>query len=150
MRVITLAVALLLGPPLWAQQATPAPQTQAQQRPVFRGGTHFVRVDAYPVQNGKIVEGLQPEDFEILEDGKPQTLRYFFRGDQKDAAPELHLGLLFDTSGSMTADIAAARTAAIKFLNSLPEAEDVTLTPSDPHGSWVMRLECNPNARGEL
>ena len=25
------------------------PPTQAQQRPVFRGGTHFVRVDAYPI-----------------------------------------------------------------------------------------------------
>jgi VWFA-related protein len=49
-------------------------QTQAQQRPVFRGGTHFVRVDAYPVKDGKIVEGLRPEDFEILEDGKPQTI----------------------------------------------------------------------------
>src|SRR4029079_13938679 len=49
-------------------------QTQAQQRPVFRGGTHFVRVDAYPAQDGKIVEGLKPEDFEILEDGKPRTI----------------------------------------------------------------------------
>ena len=26
------------------------PPTQAQQRPVFRGGTHFVRVDAYPLR----------------------------------------------------------------------------------------------------
>jgi len=26
--------------------------TAAQQRPVFRGGTHFVRVDAYPIQDG--------------------------------------------------------------------------------------------------
>jgi VWFA-related protein len=44
---------------------------------VFRGGTHFVRVDAYPTQDGKIVEGLKPEDFEILEDGKPQTIESF-------------------------------------------------------------------------
>ncbi len=50
------------------------PPTQAQQRPVFRGGTHFVRVDAYPLENGKIVEGLKPEDFQILEDGKPQAV----------------------------------------------------------------------------
>jgi VWFA-related protein len=54
-----------------------APPTQAQQRPVFRGGTHFVRVDAYPSQDGKIVEGLKPEDFEILEDGKPQAIESF-------------------------------------------------------------------------
>ena len=53
------------------------PPTQAQQRPVFRGGTHFVRVDAYPLQNGKIVEGLQPGDFEVFEDGKPQTIESF-------------------------------------------------------------------------
>jgi len=54
------------------------PPTQAQQRPVFRGGTHFVRVDAYPTTpDGKIVEGLKPEDFEILEDGKPQTIESF-------------------------------------------------------------------------
>jgi VWFA-related protein len=63
--------------PLTAQQAGQQPPTQAQQRPVFRGGTHFVRVDAYPTLNGKIVEGLKPEDFEIFEDGKAQTIESF-------------------------------------------------------------------------
>jgi VWFA-related protein len=53
------------------QQSAP---TEAQQRPVFRGGTHFVRVDAYPSQDGRIVAGLKPEDFEILEDGAPQQI----------------------------------------------------------------------------
>ena len=58
-----------------APQQTPPPQPlAAQQRPVFRGGTHFVRVDAYPVKDGRIVEGLAAEDFEILEDGKPQKV----------------------------------------------------------------------------
>jgi len=61
-----------------AKQGQPAqPQTQAQQRPVFRGGAHFVRVDVYPSQDGKIVEGLTPEDFEVLEDGKPQAIESF-------------------------------------------------------------------------
>jgi VWFA-related protein len=60
-----------------ARQQPRQPQTQAQQRPVFRGGTHFVRVDAYPIQDGKIVEGLEAEDFEILEDGKPQKIESF-------------------------------------------------------------------------
>lgn len=55
----------------------PQPPTAAQQRPVFRGGTHFVRVDAYPSRNGKIVEGLTPDDFEITEDGKPQKIESF-------------------------------------------------------------------------
>src|SRR5215471_6183866 len=60
------------------QQGTQQPPTEAQQKPVFRGGTHFVRVDAYPTtKDGKIVEGLKAEDFEITEDGKPQTIESF-------------------------------------------------------------------------
>ena len=62
---------------LAAQAPVPPPPTQAQQRPVFRGGTHFVRVDAYPTKDGRIVEGLKPEDFEIFEDGKPQQIESF-------------------------------------------------------------------------
>jgi VWFA-related protein len=62
---------------LAAQQPT-APQTQAQQRPVFRAGTHLVLVDAYPTtKDGHIAEGLTPDDFEITEDGKPQTVESF-------------------------------------------------------------------------
>ena len=73
----TLAVALLVqGADARQNQTAPQP-TQAQQRPVFRGGTHFVRVDAYPLKDGRIVEGLQAEDFEILEDGKPQAIESF-------------------------------------------------------------------------
>jgi VWFA-related protein len=83
-RHLLAAVTGLLCLPIavFTQQPPAAPEpgrgaTQAQQRPVFRGGTHFVRVDAYPVQDGRIVEGLQPEDFEILEDGKPQQIESF-------------------------------------------------------------------------
>jgi len=72
--VLTILTAGALILPLAAQQPGAPPTTQAQQRPVFRGGTHFVRVDAYPSQNGKIVEGLTADDFEILEDGKPQKI----------------------------------------------------------------------------
>lgn len=76
----SLVVALLAfaGAAAQSTQAPPQPPpTQAQQRPVFRGGTHFVRVDAYPLKDGTIVEGLQAEDFEVLEDGKPQKIESF-------------------------------------------------------------------------
>ena len=102
----------------------------AQQ--VFRAGTDLVSLGVVVTdRRGNFLADLQGEDFEILEDGKPQALKYFVRGDQQDAAPALHVGLLLDTSGSMTADIAVARTAAIKFLNALPEAEDITLVDFD-------------------
>ena len=42
-----------------------------------------------------------------------------------------HLGLLLDTSGSMEADLELSRRAAIKFLNTLPDAEDITLVDFD-------------------
>ena len=53
-------------------------QTPAQQRPpVFRSDANFVQVDAYPMRDGRIVHNLEKTDFEILEDGKPQTVEAF-------------------------------------------------------------------------
>jgi VWFA-related protein len=56
---------------------TPAPQDQPQPPPKFRVDTNFVRVDAYPVRNGKPVLDLKAEDFEILEDGVLQRIETF-------------------------------------------------------------------------
>jgi VWFA-related protein len=56
-----------------AQQ--PSPQNTQPRPPVFRAGAHYVRVDAYPTgKDGKIVEGLKKDDFEIYEDGRPQAI----------------------------------------------------------------------------
>jgi VWFA-related protein len=57
--------------------AAAAVLAQDQRPPVFRGGAVLVTVDAYPQQNGRTVEGLTPEDFEVLEDGKPQKIENF-------------------------------------------------------------------------
>jgi hypothetical protein len=46
----------------------------SQQQPVFRAGTHFVRVDAYPTRDREIITGLTADDFELLEDGQPQQI----------------------------------------------------------------------------
>ncbi|MES1255060.1 MAG: hypothetical protein ABUS56_05600, partial [Acidobacteriota bacterium] len=58
-------------------QSAAAPPQGPQTAPVFRGGVNYVLVDAYPQRDGRIVEGLKADDFQILEDGKPQTVDTF-------------------------------------------------------------------------
>ena len=81
-------------------------------------------------RKGNLVTELTKNDFEVYEDGKVQSVEYFTRGTDFGEAP-LHLGLLFDTSGSMGEDINLSRSAAIKFLNALPDARDMTLVEFD-------------------
>lgn len=73
---LALIVAVLAAASVLAQQ--PAQEPPKPQRPVFRGGTQLVRVDAYPMgKGGRILEGLTADDFEVLEDGKPQKVETF-------------------------------------------------------------------------
>src|SRR5215471_13633938 len=62
-----------------AQQAQPQGQTDQQPAPpVFRAGINFVRVDVIVSdKNGAAVADLKQSDFEVLEDGKPQTVETF-------------------------------------------------------------------------
>src|SRR5262249_10562193 len=48
-----------------------------------------------------------------------------------DPKIELHLGLLLDVSDSMGEDLAFTKTAAVKFLNTLTDAVDVTVMDFD-------------------
>jgi Ca-activated chloride channel homolog len=101
------------------------------QQPTFRTGVDLVTFGVTVLdKKGNLVTDLTQDDFTVIEDGKPQTVQYFARGDG-DSAPPTHLGLLLDTSGSMEQDIGLARGAAIKFLNLLPQAEDITLVDFD-------------------
>lgn len=98
----------------------------------FRAGIELVNVGVMVLdKRGNFISDLKPDDFELYEEGTLQKVSFFSRGDTKDLAQNLHLGLLFDTSGSMTDDIEFARTAAIRFLNALHEAEDITLVDFD-------------------
>jgi len=104
----------------------------AAQQATFRTGTELVSLTATVTdRRGQHLTDLAREDFEVLEDGKPQTLQQFARGDDLETGPELHIGLLFDTSGSMDADIKMSRSAAIKFLNTMNYARDMTLVDFD-------------------
>jgi Ca-activated chloride channel family protein len=102
-----------------------------QRSPTFRAGIDLVTFGVTVLdRKGELVTELSQDDFIVLEDGKPQTVQYFARGEG-EGSPAAHLGLLLDTSGSMDRDIQLARGAAIKFLNLLPTTEDITLVDFD-------------------
>jgi Ca-activated chloride channel homolog len=102
------------------------------QRPTFRAGVDLVTFGVTVVdRQGQLVTDLAPDDFEIREDGVPQSLEYFARGDEADELGGMRLGLMLDLSGSMARNLEMSRSAAIRFLNTLPEARDITLVDFD-------------------
>lgn len=75
-----LAVSVVVLGPLalwmaWAQN--PAPQQTAGSVPTFRASANLVLLDVVVRDKGKPVEGLGQPEFQVLEDGKPQTITVF-------------------------------------------------------------------------
>jgi VWFA-related protein len=99
---------------------------------VFRAGVDLVNFGVTAVdRKGNLITDLSRDDFDVLEDGRAQTIQYFTRGLGEGEGTAAHLGLMLDTSGSMELELKLARSAAVKFLNMLPEAEDITLVDFD-------------------
>ena len=107
--------------------------TPLQAQPVFRSGVDLVHLGVTVVgKDGQLVSGLRAEDFVIKEEGREQDVAYFSRGLDSDLETmPFHLGMLFDTSGSMDRDAGFAKTAAIRFLQRLHVAVDITLVSFD-------------------
>ena len=121
MKGAAIAVALVFGSAL----------VPGAQQPTFRAGVDLVHFGVSVVdKQGKPVVGLTREDFSVVEAGKKQAVQFFSAGDPVEAPP-LHIGLLLDTSGSMAKDLRDARSSAVKFVNTLDHAADVTLVDFD-------------------
>jgi Ca-activated chloride channel homolog len=137
---MTRQTAVHLGCALMAVGAVTALAAQ-QGQPTYRSGVDIVNFGVTVVdKKGNYLTDLKEGDFDVYEDGQKQALRFFIpcdaqAGHNASANPlppaELHLGALFDISGSMEDDMHFARGAAIKFLNSLSEARDYTLVDFD-------------------
>ena len=110
-----------------------APAVVQAQRPVFTSSIDLVHVGVTVLdRDGNLVTDLARDDFEVLEDGRPQEVRYFSMGLASDVEDvPLHLGLLLDMSASMERNDRFQKTAAIRFLNTLTYAADMTLVDFD-------------------
>ena len=87
----------------------------------FRSGVELVNVTATVTDDsGRFVSGLRKEDFTVYDDGARQEITYF----SNDRVP-VSLGILLDTSGSMTSDkIATAKAAIDRFIYDLLGKDD--------------------------
>ena len=87
----------------------------------FRSGVELVNVTATVTDDtGRFVSGLLKEDFTVYDDGTRQEVTYF----SNDRVP-VSLGILLDTSGSMTSDkIATAKAAIERFIYDLLGKDD--------------------------
>jgi VWFA-related protein len=114
------AAALLLGV-AWATAA-------AADRPVFGASLDVVKLSVTVLdEQGQLVTNLGPDDFVVLDEGRPQATPVFGRAHEpgQDELLALDLGLLFDTSQSMLNEIKFSQEAAVRFLNSIPRARDL-------------------------
>ena len=120
---------------LWLALTSSAALGVTSAQPIYRTGVDLVTFGVTAVdRHGNLVTDLTQDDFELIEDGRPQSITHFTHGSESDthgSGAVKHLGLMLDGSGSMDADLQLARSAAIKFLNLLPEAEDITLVDFD-------------------
>jgi Ca-activated chloride channel family protein len=105
---------------------------QDVQQPTFRAATKVVSVYTTVTEGGRLVPGLTREDFEILDNGKPQALTVF----SDDILP-ITVVVMLDTSGSMTANIPTLKAGAEQFFIRLFRGDRARLGAFNDRIQWV-------------
>jgi VWFA-related protein len=130
-------IAFLLPWPATAQE-TAQPGSGQQQPPVFRKNVTLVNV-FFNVKgkHGALVPNLKQDEFEVLEDGKPQAIKFF----SAETNQPLTLGILVDSSGSMQHMLPEEKIVAGDFLRQV-------LTPKDL--AFVISFDVNVDLLQDL
>ncbi len=120
---------------LAAQSQTPASQPQDQQAPpssqesgneeplqTFKAQVNVVNL-FFNVKDkhGMLIPNLTKTDFEVFEDGKPQTIKYF----SAESNQPLTLGILIDTSPSQMHVLPIEQESCTEFLRSVLRPKDL-------------------------
>ena len=77
---------------------------------------------------GKYVDGLRRDDFQILEDGKPQRISIF-----ESNAGALSCAFLLDTTGSMRDALPRVKNSVTKLIDELAPQDSVAIFTFDDH-----------------
>ncbi len=91
--------------------------------PVIRADVRLVEVYATVFDHrGRPVVGLTRDDFEIADEGEPQTILSF-----ESAGSELSCALLLDTTGSMGRALPTLKNAAMRLIDQLGERDQAAV-----------------------
>jgi VWFA-related protein len=122
----------------------------AEKSPTFKSNSRLVLIDVVVTDdNGQPVHGLKPQDFTVIEDGKPQHVTGFQEqrpeAKSKSGQPALNLPknvytnfasrtdtgaltvLLFDSKNTDRQNLTYAKQEMISFLKKLPPGKSVAL-----------------------
>jgi VWFA-related protein len=108
-------------------QPSEAPARQQDQTPTFRKNVNVVNVFfTVKDKHGALVPNLTKDDFQVVEDGKPQTIKYF----SAETNLPLTLGILIDSSGSMQNMLTEEKIVAADFLRQVITDKDLAFVIS--------------------
>jgi VWFA-related protein len=124
---ITGLVAALLFISAAIAQQSEAPARQQDQTPTFRKNVNVVNVFfTAKDKHGTLVPNLNKDEFQVFEDGKPQTIKYF----SAESNQPLTLGMLIDSSGSMQNMLPEEKIVGGDFLRQVLTDKDLAFVIS--------------------
>jgi VWFA-related protein len=117
----------LLAPLSSAAQGNNQGREQQGDLPTFRKSVNLVNV-FFTVKNnhGALMSDLTKDEFQIFENGQPQTVKYF----AAETNLPLTLGLLIDSSGSMQRMLSEEKVVAADFLRQIITEKDLAFVIS--------------------
>ncbi|MBV9479989.1 MAG: VWA domain-containing protein [Acidobacteria bacterium] len=124
---IFVVMALACAPLLPAQQDRPPEGEQDQSVGTLKVNVNVVQL-FFNVKDkrGGLIPGLSKDDFEVFEDGTPQTIKYF----TAESNLPLTLGILIDSSGSQQRVLDMEKEVGGQFLNEILRSKDLAFVIS--------------------
>lgn len=107
---------------LLASAQNPPPQKDDQSVETFKVSVDVVNV-FFNVKDGHggLIPGLQKDDFQMLEDSAPQTIKYF----SSESNQPLTMGILIDTSPSQSRVLGMEQEVGAAFLRQVMTPKDI-------------------------
>ncbi|HLY97890.1 MAG TPA: VWA domain-containing protein, partial [Candidatus Angelobacter sp.] len=122
-----LLLVFLIPAPGFTQDTQPEAPQQQENVPTFRKNVNVVNV-LFTVKDhhGALIPNLSKDEFQVFENGKPQTTKYF----SAETNLPLTLGLLIDSSGSMGRMLPTEKTVAADFFRQVITDRDLAFVIS--------------------